>query len=236
MATSISGAGAHASAEATDRIPASKAGAKGYLTPALIAAFLADGGALLSDMTDTWNAGGTTFTGIKLDVTDTASAADSKLIDLLVGGASEFTVDKAGTVSAGQIARFYNGAIDTTNYERLRIDWTTTVGRVTIGPQWGGTGTAKDMYLLVPSGGAFFIRSTGVIDVVRDGVGNRWSWDASGNFAAAASLAVYVKPGRVATGSLPAAATAGAGAIMYDTTLNKLVMSTGSAWETVTSA
>lgn len=49
--------------------------------------------------TQTWNAGGVTFTGIKLNVTDTASAAASKLIDLQVGGASKFAVDKAGGIT-----------------------------------------------------------------------------------------------------------------------------------------
>ena len=47
-------------------------------------------------LTDTWNDGATTFNGIKLDVTDTASAADSKLLDLQVGGVSRFSVDKDG--------------------------------------------------------------------------------------------------------------------------------------------
>lgn len=35
-----------------------------------------------------WNNAATTFTGLKLNVTDTASAADSKLLDLQVGGVS----------------------------------------------------------------------------------------------------------------------------------------------------
>lgn len=35
-----------------------------------------------------WNSATTTFTGLKLNVTDTASAADSKLLDLQVGGVS----------------------------------------------------------------------------------------------------------------------------------------------------
>ncbi len=48
------------------------------------------------DMADTWNSGGTTFTAIKMTVTDTASAAASLLMDLKVGATSKFTVDKAG--------------------------------------------------------------------------------------------------------------------------------------------
>jgi hypothetical protein len=46
--------------------------------------------------TQTWNAGGVTFTGMKLNVTDTASASGSLLMDLQVGGASKATVNKAG--------------------------------------------------------------------------------------------------------------------------------------------
>jgi hypothetical protein len=56
------------------------------------------------DLTDTWNAGGTTFTAIKMNVTDTASAAGSLLMDLQVGGVSRFSVRKDNLVtSAGSI-------------------------------------------------------------------------------------------------------------------------------------
>lgn len=48
--------------------------------------------------TDTWNDSGTTFSAIKVDVTDTASQADSTLIDLEVGGASQASITKAGEV------------------------------------------------------------------------------------------------------------------------------------------
>jgi hypothetical protein len=50
------------------------------------------------DMTDTWNNGGTQFYAIKMNVTDTASASNSRLIDLLVGGASKYSVDKTGAM------------------------------------------------------------------------------------------------------------------------------------------
>lgn len=50
--------------------------------------------------TVTWNAGGVIFTGLRLNVTDTASAAASLLADLQVGGVSKFKVDKAGTITA----------------------------------------------------------------------------------------------------------------------------------------
>jgi hypothetical protein len=55
----------------------------------------------ISNLTTTWNNVATTFTGIKLNVTDTASAAASLLMDLQIGGASRFRVSKAGGVLAG---------------------------------------------------------------------------------------------------------------------------------------
>ena len=51
--------------------------------------------------TQTWNAAGTTFTGMKFNVTDTASAAASLLMDLQVGGASKFAASKGGVISGG---------------------------------------------------------------------------------------------------------------------------------------
>lgn len=46
----------------------------------------------------TWNDGAVTFTGWKLNVTNTASAAASLLVDLQVGGASKFNITRAGSV------------------------------------------------------------------------------------------------------------------------------------------
>lgn len=48
----------------------------------------------------TWNAGAVTFTAWLLNVTNTASAAASKLIDLQVGGTTQFYVAKNGDFSA----------------------------------------------------------------------------------------------------------------------------------------
>lgn len=49
------------------------------------------------DMVDTWANGATTFTAIKMNVTDTNSASGSLLMDLQVGGVSKFNVRKDGT-------------------------------------------------------------------------------------------------------------------------------------------
>ncbi len=56
-------------------------------------------------ITQEWNAGGVTFTAFDLNITDSASAAGSLLANLRVGGASKFSVNKAGDgVLAGDIA------------------------------------------------------------------------------------------------------------------------------------
>lgn len=52
--------------------------------------------AYIYNLTDIWNAAGTAFTAIKMNVTNTASAAASKLLDLQVGGVSQFSVDPSG--------------------------------------------------------------------------------------------------------------------------------------------
>ena len=59
--------------------------------------------AFIYDLADTWAASGTVFTGIKLNVTDTASAAGSLLMDLQVGGTSRFSVRKDGRILAGSV-------------------------------------------------------------------------------------------------------------------------------------
>mgnify|MGYP003654145576 CR=1 FL=1 len=67
--------------------------------------------AYIYDIADTWNASGTTFTAIKMNVTDTASAAGSLLMDLQVGGVSQFSVSKTARASFGS-ASFRLGGPD----------------------------------------------------------------------------------------------------------------------------
>lgn len=52
------------------------------------------------DVTQTWNASGVSFAAIKVNVTNTASASASRLIDLQVGGSSKFSVDTGGILYA----------------------------------------------------------------------------------------------------------------------------------------
>lgn len=49
------------------------------------------------DATQTWNDAAELFTGIKLNVTNTNSAATSKLVDLQIGGTTQFNVTRGGS-------------------------------------------------------------------------------------------------------------------------------------------
>lgn|GEM_PF-6298281 len=51
------------------------------------------------NLTDTWDDGAVTWYGINIDVTNTASGAASRLIQLEVGGTSKFAVDIAGNIT-----------------------------------------------------------------------------------------------------------------------------------------
>jgi hypothetical protein len=57
-------------------------------------------GAAVNDLAQTWNAAGTTFTAIKMNATDTASAAGSLLLDLQVGGVTKGSLSKGGLLVA----------------------------------------------------------------------------------------------------------------------------------------
>lgn len=82
--------------------------------------------ALLSALTATWNSGGTTFSALKMTVTDSASAAASKLIDLIVGSSEKFAVTKAGDVRV--------------NTDKFTVDGAT--GNTAVGGTFAATGAA----------------------------------------------------------------------------------------------
>jgi hypothetical protein len=130
--------------------------------------------AFIYNLSDTWNAGATVFTAIKMNVTDTASAAGSKLIDLQVGGTTRFDVDKNGQVeiSAGTAllpslaalgdanTGMWFPAADTVAWstagaERLRIapsGTVSTTGTLSV----AGAGTMSDSQIFWTSAVAFY--------------------------------------------------------------------------------
>jgi hypothetical protein len=120
-------------------------------------------------MTDTWNNSGTTFTAIKMDVTNTASAAASKLLDLQISTSSKFSVDLSGNIAIGgtdcllyrdaanalalrnttnaQIFRIYSTYTDASNYERAEFDWQNDPSVFRIMQTSAGTGTSRSIQL-----------------------------------------------------------------------------------------
>jgi len=53
------------------------------------------------EISGVWNNSGVNFTGLKLNVTNTASGGSSKLVDLQVGGANKFSISPDGYISVG---------------------------------------------------------------------------------------------------------------------------------------
>lgn len=75
------------------------------------------------NMVDTWNNGATTFTAIKMNVTDTASNASSLLMDLQVGGSSYFGIGKTGQIinQTNGIDFYTFGSVGTVSNRRMSI-------------------------------------------------------------------------------------------------------------------
>lgn len=161
------------------------------------------------DMADTWNDGGTTFTAIKMNVTDTASAAASALLDLLVGGSSKFTVAKTGkvTISGGTVtastplldmSQTWNDGAVTFTALKLNITNTASADSYFAQLQVGGSDVirvGRAGYIRVLSAGstsapAFWCSSggtsTGIMEYAGDlalvGSGAFLAWFSSGEF------------------------------------------------------
>jgi len=110
------------------------------------------------NITGTWNAVGVTFDApLFMNITNTASAANSILADIQQGGTSQLALFNRTASAASPTLALGNGAnptqlfvyntVDTlnnpTNYERLALDFGVTLANIaTIGTQAGGTGTA----------------------------------------------------------------------------------------------
>jgi hypothetical protein len=67
----------------------------------------------LLNLVQTWNDGAVTFTGLKADFTSTASAANSIMLDLQIGGSSKWKVDKDGDTTQTGTATIVSGTAAT---------------------------------------------------------------------------------------------------------------------------
>ena len=113
----------------------------------------------------------------------------------------------------------------TDTYDRVQLDGQN--GRIYLGS--GAATPARYLANLGTTaismnGGNFTPGADNTLDL---GTSNRWRYIRSGT---------AVQTGAFATGSRPAAATAGAGAMIFDTTLNIPIWSTGSVWVDATGA
>lgn len=135
-----------------------------------------------------WNSATTTFTGLKLNVTDTASAADSKLLDLQVGGTSAVQVTDnkiqysssvvalyTGTGAGGSVDIAGIGSLDTVPL-RVSYSFITVANRAKVGFTTGTTiNTGVDVALSRDSAGVVKITDgstgTGYLKLIPTTVG-----------------------------------------------------------------
>lgn len=93
-------------------------------------------------ITQTWNNAAVTFNGLLMNVTNTASNAASALIDLQVGGVSQFKATRAGWVTADRFTAdaFLLGPVvrNSTNNSTLTVDG---------GPIWSSSNTGPSVKL-----------------------------------------------------------------------------------------
>lgn len=149
-------------------------------------------------MTDTWTDGGVTYTAVKMNVTDTASAAGALLMDLQIGGSSLFRADKNGSVVAqGSLSTGSNANIGWGSRTQLQSPSNGVMTMFNV----SGTDFARLQFGGTTSSFPALKRSSTAIAV-------RLADDS----ADAPLTASYLKTATTTVASLPAAGTAGAGA------------------------
>lgn len=197
----------------------------------------------LIDGSQTWNNAATDFVGAGIDITDNASGNLSVLFRTRYNGALRMSVDKFGNVTANAAAggfviagdtilrrdapntlalrngtsvqtfNVYNTYTDASNYETGYIKWTSN--SLFVGTGSAGTGVARTLTLATNGSGRWTVDTSGHLAA---NVDNAYDIGAS-----AASrprnlfTAGYYKGQITVVGSLPAAATAGAGARSFVT-------------------
>lgn len=102
-------------------------------------------------LTQTWNSGGTTFAGITVAVTDTASAAASELFNASVGGTRRFAVRKDGRTFIGSSG----GYIEDGSGGTMSVSGAYTFGNV----YFSGIGRGFSMGVSLGSQDVFLVRS-----------------------------------------------------------------------------
>jgi hypothetical protein len=164
------------------------------------------------NLSQTWNSAGTTFTGMKLNVTNTASASGSNLLDLQVGGSSRFKVSNAGGITFNNATVVRTDATSlvfssSDGYQRvLAYSFGDTNATVRV----GDAGVAGSVRLSLASGAELGWCSAAVVATPIDLALRRA--DAGVVQVTNGSTGTgYIKQVPVAVSALPSAATVGAG-------------------------
>jgi len=140
----------------------------------------------LLNLAQTWNNASGAFTALKLNVTNTNSAAGSLLLDLQVGGASKFKIDKNGKVYLTSAAN--SSITDSTNsifFNRssgIQIVATplTTLNN-TLDDGSGNALIAGNLIFQTSSGGGGYISNDGDYGVtISDVYGGSWRFNTDG--------------------------------------------------------
>lgn len=99
-------------------------------------------------LTDTWNAGGTTFSAIQMNVTNTASASGSLLLDLQVDGTGKFRVAKDGSLP---LALSVAGTVKDANGYWIAQQQGFSIYRVGSSFGFGGASNSPDAFITSPA-------------------------------------------------------------------------------------
>lgn len=151
---------------------------------------------------DTWNDAGTLFYGIQLDVTDTASNASSKLIQLDINGSTEFSVQKDGETFIGGMLYATSGGQFVGNFSGDPVF--TGDPAFTGSPDFSGVGNAatirSDLGLEIGADVQAYDADTAKTDVNETITGD-WSFTGSPDFSGVGNAATIRSDLGVAVGS-----------------------------------
>lgn len=182
--------------------------------------------AYIYNLTDTWNASGTVFTAISMDVLNTASAAGSKLVSLKLNGSELFGVGKDGRVGVGIATPASKLHINDSGDVRI------TLGNPSAALQFGVEASGP-CFLTNNVSQPFYFLTNNIERMRITAAGNVGIGTSAPNAAALLDLTSTTRgllPPRMTTAQRDAISTPPDGLIVYNSTTNKLQVRAASAW------
>lgn len=194
--------------------------------------------AYIYNLTDTWNAAGTAFTAISMDVTDTASASGSKVISLKVNGTELLGLDKTGKLGIG-VSSVAGGTVQisgqTSNTNGLGLDQ----GQLLITDTDNSATSALMIGYRFEAGVDEYARiqarnGVGSVPISLQPGGGRVGIGTSGPNASSvlelASTTMGFLPPRMTTAQRDAISSPANGLVLYNSSTNKLQVRAAGAW------